>query len=101
MVLALIFQGFPEPPSLNVIARWEWVFPVVESIHICGIGLLAGTILILDMRLLGIFFRQHSISKLSEQLSPWIGTGLVTMLMRQGCAIPPVESRGTVRLLCE
>ena len=47
MVLALIFQGFPESP-LSPIARWEWVFPVVESIHMCGIGLLAGTILILD-----------------------------------------------------
>jgi hypothetical protein len=37
--------------SLNPINRWEWVFPVVESIHICGFALLVGTIAVLDLRL--------------------------------------------------
>ena len=41
-----LLQGIPEALPLNPIARWEWVFPVVEAVHICGFSLLVGTIVI-------------------------------------------------------
>jgi hypothetical protein len=31
----------------------EWLFPVIESIHITGLAVLVGTIAIVDFRLLG------------------------------------------------
>ena len=65
---------------MNPIARWEWVFPVVESIHICGFALLVGTVLILDMRLLGVFFKRQTVSQLARQLAPWIWTGIAIVL---------------------
>ena len=81
MMLSYILQGLPEAAPLNPIARWTWVFPFIESIHICGFGLLVGTTLVLDMRLLGVIFRKQAISKLAEQLAPWILTGLAIMLI--------------------
>jgi hypothetical protein len=81
MNLALVLQGRPEALPLNPIARWEWVFPVVESIHICGFALLVGTIMILDLRLLGVLFARQSVSNLARQLSRWIRTGLVLVLI--------------------
>ena len=76
MLLAYaILQAHPEAIPLNPIARWEWVFPVVESIHICGFTLLVGTIVILDLRLLGLCLRQQPISQLARALSPWIWAG--------------------------
>jgi hypothetical protein len=53
------------------------VFPVVESIHICGFTLLVGTITLLDLRLLGVCFRRQSISQLAGELAPWIWTGII------------------------
>jgi hypothetical protein len=81
MVLAYILQGIPEAAPLNPIARWEWVFPVVESIHICGFTLLVGTIAILDLRLLGVWLKRQAVAQLAKDLSPWIWTGIVVQLI--------------------
>lgn len=72
MFLATIMQGIPEAAPLNPIARWTWVYPVVESLHICGFTLLVGTIAILDLRLLGIYLKRQPVSQLAKDLSPWI-----------------------------
>jgi hypothetical protein len=81
MLLTYLFQGRPEAAPLNPIARYTWVFPWVESAHICGFGLLVGTAFVLSMRLMGVWFKNQSISKLAKQLSPWILTGLTIMLI--------------------
>ena len=80
MVLAHILQGIPEAPSWNPIRRWEWVFPIVEALHICGFTLLVGSMVILDLRLLGISLRNQPISRLAKELSPWIWTGIIMQL---------------------
>ena len=80
MLLTLIFQGRPEALPLNPIARWEWVFPIVESIHICGFVLLVGSIVILDLRLLGIGLRSQPVSRLARELAPWIWVGIAIQL---------------------
>ncbi|HXA75869.1 MAG TPA: DUF6644 family protein [Candidatus Acidoferrales bacterium] len=81
MLLTFIVQGIPEAIPVNPIARWVWVFPVVESIHICGFTLLVGTVTILDLRLLGLFFPQLSISQVAKNLAPWINTGILIQLI--------------------
>jgi hypothetical protein len=77
----LLLQGVPEAIPVNPIARWVWVFPVVESIHICGFTLLVGTATILDLRLLALSFRQLSVSQVAKNLSPWINTGILIQLI--------------------
>jgi hypothetical protein len=81
MNLALILQGRPEALPLNPIARWEWVFPVVESFHICGFALLVGTVVILDLRLMGLIFSSQSVSRVAGQLARWIRYGLILTLI--------------------
>jgi hypothetical protein len=78
--LALLMQGRPEAAPLNPIARYEWVFPWVESAHICGLCLLVGIALVLNMRLMGVMFKGSAVSKVANQLSPWIRIGLLVML---------------------
>jgi hypothetical protein len=81
MVLSYLFQGHPEAAPLNPITRYIWIFPFVESIHICGFALLVGTVLILDMRLLGVFFPRQPVSVVAKQLAPWIYTGIAMQLI--------------------
>jgi len=81
-ILASIFQqAHPEALPVNPIARWEWVFPVIESLHICGFTLLVGTIVILDLRLLGLRLREQPVSQLARALSPWIWAGIIAQLV--------------------
>jgi hypothetical protein len=50
--------------------QWLWLYPSVEIVHIVGIGLLFGSIAVLDLRLLG-FARKISARALSRHVLPW------------------------------
>ena len=50
--------------------QWLWLYPSVETIHIVGIGLLFGSIAVLDVRLLG-FSRHISARTLAKHVLPW------------------------------
>ncbi len=70
-----------EALPLNPIARWEWVFPVVESVHICGFTLLAGFATVINLRLLGLCLRRQPICDVAASLAPWMWSGLVVQLV--------------------
>jgi hypothetical protein len=59
-----------------------WIFPVVESIHILGIVLLAFTASLVDLRILGIgVLRRRPLAEVSRQLLPWAWGAIVLMLV--------------------
>ena len=63
--------GAIEASSLGVAMRqWLWLYPSVEIVHLAGIGLLFGSIAVLDLRLLG-FSRTLSVRELARHVLPW------------------------------
>jgi hypothetical protein len=50
--------------------EWLWLYPSVEVIHIVGIGLLFGSIAVLDLRLLGLS-RGIPARRLAAHVLPW------------------------------
>jgi uncharacterized protein DUF6644 len=50
--------------------QWLWLYPSVETVHLVGIGLLFGSIAVLDLRLLG-FSRSIPARKLASHVLPW------------------------------
>jgi hypothetical protein len=50
--------------------EWLWLYPSVEIVHIVGIGLLFGSIAVLDLRLLGVS-RAISARTLARHVLPW------------------------------
>jgi hypothetical protein len=50
--------------------EWLWLYPSVEVVHIAGIGLLFGSIAMLDLRLLGVS-RNISVRRLAGHVLPW------------------------------
>ena len=50
--------------------HWLWLYPSVEIVHIVGIGLLFGSIAVLDLRLLG-FSRSIPAKRLASHVLPW------------------------------
>jgi hypothetical protein len=63
--------GALEASGLGVAMRqWLWLYPSVEVVHIVGIGLLFGSIAVLDLRLLG-FSRHIPAKTLAGHVLPW------------------------------
>jgi hypothetical protein len=57
-----------------------WLFPIIETVHIFGIILLVGATSILDLRLMGLTFRDESVSKLAGRFIPWALAGFLIQI---------------------
>jgi hypothetical protein len=57
----------------------SWAYPIVESVHVLGLTLFMGLLVLWDCRLLGITLRSHPASHVWKQLIPWIALGAALM----------------------
>jgi hypothetical protein len=58
-----------------------WLFPIIETVHIFGIILLVGGTSILDLRLMGLTFREEPVSKLARRFLPWAWAGFIIQVI--------------------
>jgi hypothetical protein len=56
----------------------EWVFPIVETLHVMALTIVFGSIAMVDLRLLGIASRDSTVSRLSNEVLPWTWTAWCT-----------------------
>jgi hypothetical protein len=59
----------------------RWFFAIDETFHIMALGMLIGTLVIVDLRLLGFGMRRQSVSELSKYLAPWTLFGVALMIV--------------------
>ena len=58
-----------------------WLFPVIESVHLLGLAVLGGSILLVDFRLLGLGLTGRAVSELARDARPWMITALIVMVL--------------------
>jgi uncharacterized protein DUF6644 len=59
----------------------RWFFAIDETFHIMALGMLIGTLVIVDLRLLGFGMRRQSVVQLSRFLGPWTLLGVACMII--------------------
>jgi hypothetical protein len=75
------FEWFEASRVGDAIRQSLWLFPVIEAVHLLALCVLGGSLLLLDLRLLGAGLRQHSAGRLSRDLRPWLVSSLIVMLV--------------------
>jgi hypothetical protein len=65
----------------HVIRDSAWLFPFVEIFHLLALGLLGGTLVLVNMSLVGIPFGGASTSQLARELRPWMLGSIAVMLL--------------------
>ena len=79
LVLRLFEQG--EASWLGQLIRQSlWLFPVIEAVHLLGLCLLGGAVLVVDLRLLGLGLRTQPIAVVARAAQPWLYAGVAVML---------------------
>ena len=61
-----------------------WLFPIIETVHIVGIVLLVGSTSVLDLRLMGLTYREQPVSKLAWRFLPWAWVGFLVQVITGG-----------------
>ena len=57
-----------------------WLFPVIEAFHLVAFAVIGGTILIVDLRLLGVGERWSPVAPLARSIQPWLLASLAVMI---------------------
>ena len=58
-----------------------WIFDITETIHTLGITLVAGTIMLVDLRLLGLGLRGEPLRDVVSRIVPWTLTSFCLMVV--------------------
>ena len=58
-----------------------WIFAVVQSLHLVMLSVLAGSILIVDLRLLGRGITEQPVKVVAQDAQPWMIAALFGMLL--------------------
>lgn len=81
MDLLALFE-WCESTGLGLVVRESvWLFPVIEAVHLLGLSLLGGALLIVDLRLLGAGLTRTPASVLARQVRPWLTAAVVLMVV--------------------
>ena len=62
----------------------ERLWMLLEGTHVVTLMLFAGTILFVDLRLLGVAFRNVPVSRVADQVLPWTVGGFAVLLLTGG-----------------
>lgn len=77
LALALL-QSNPIGDALN---NTEWAFPLAECFHIVFFGIAIGTIMVVNLRLLGLAFPRRTPAQLAQDTWVWTLVGLVVTVL--------------------
>lgn len=73
-----------DQPLAVAIRESEVVFPLIQIVHMVGVALMAGTIAVVDFRLLGWIWADQRVSYVSSRLTPYTWAGFLVMLVSGG-----------------
>jgi hypothetical protein len=78
------FEALEATPVGDGIKNSVWLFPAIEAVHLLALALLGGTILMLDLRLLGLGLTAQPASAVERETRPWLIGALATMILTGG-----------------
>jgi hypothetical protein len=67
-------------PPLVAMRSSSWLFPVIASIHLMGLALIGGAVLVGDLRLLGIGLSRQPVAVVARDAERWLIAGLLIMV---------------------
>ena len=77
------------PPTLAMrSAQATWLLrnipglpPILQTIHLLSVSAVMGSIVFINLRVLGIAFRRQQLSEMLDRLMPWLWGALLTLLL--------------------
>jgi Family of unknown function (DUF6644) len=74
------FQAMNDSEIAKFISESLWIYPLDQAIHLLFLALFAGSILILDILLLGYGMREQPVAKVARDSTPWVIIGFLGLV---------------------
>ncbi|MEQ1948331.1 MAG: DUF6644 family protein [Bryobacteraceae bacterium] len=59
----------------------SWQFPMIETFHILSLTVLIGTVVVVNLRLMGVLMKGWTVSGLMAELRPYLNWSLIVILL--------------------
>jgi len=70
-------------PSVFIQEHNAWAIPAIQSVHIVGIAMVMGSVLMIDLRILGLTWTDQTLRQTTQRFGPWL-TGSLWLLLVTG-----------------
>ncbi len=67
--------------NANPLNNTEWAFPLTECFHITAFALSIGTIMLVDLKMLGLAMKRQTSGQLTRDTGLWTFAGLVIVIL--------------------
>ena len=67
-------------PSVFMQEHYSWAIPTIQSIHIVGIAMVMGSVLMIDLRIMGWAGTDQTLRQTTSRFGPWLTASLWLML---------------------
>ena len=57
-----------------------WLFPIIATIHLMGLAMIGGAVLVVDLRLLGLGLRRQPVAQIAGDAERWLLRSLLVSL---------------------
>ena len=81
MHLLPLFEAAEASALGQAVRQSLWLFPVIEAVHLLGLCVLGGAVLMVDLRLLGVGLRSAPTAQVARDARPWFLGALLVMLV--------------------
>ncbi len=81
MTLLALFEWMQASWLGQTVHTSRWLFPLLESAHLLALSLLGGTLLLVDLRMLGLLLPDQPIATLARGVQAWRTRSLAAMAM--------------------
>lgn len=80
-MLLPFFQWLGSLPMSKGISESNWIFAVIQALHLVALSVFAGALLVVDIRLLGRGFKQQPLAQVARDAQPWLIAGLLALIV--------------------
>ena len=80
VVIAGRLMAYEDSPTRLLARVSPWIFPGIESAHLLGLCALGGTLLIVDLRMLGVGLTNQPLAALATAVHPWLRASLALIV---------------------
>jgi len=70
-------RALESTPLAVAIAKSNWLFPLLETLHVLAIAIVVGSLAMLDIRLLGLANVRRSLSEMMRSVLPWVWSAFI------------------------
>jgi hypothetical protein len=91
VVIAGRLVAYEETPTRLLARLSPWTFPAIECAHLLGLCALGGTLLVVDLRMLGLGLTNQPLKSLATAVHPWL-EGSLALIVSTGLLLFAAEA---------